>query len=63
MTARRHQTSLAVMAMFNLVKGALLILVGLGLLKLMYADIATLFSRLIETLPLDAELGSFRRWF
>lgn len=54
MTARRHQTSLAVMAMFNLVKGALLILVGLGLLKLMYADIATLFSRLIEAFHLNA---------
>ena len=33
----------------------LLFLVGLGLLKLMHADIATLFSRLIEALHLNAD--------
>jgi hypothetical protein len=36
-------------------KGALLPLVGLGLLELMHADIATLFSRLIEALHLNAD--------
>ena len=55
MTTRSHQTGLALIALFKLVKGALLLLVGLGLLKLMHADIATLFSRLIEALHLNAD--------
>ncbi len=55
MTTRHHQTGLAVIAVFKLVKGMLLLLVGLGLLKLMHADIATLFSRLIEALHLNAD--------
>ena len=55
MTTRPHQTGLALIALFKLVKGALLLLVGLGLLKLMHADIATLFSRLIEALHLNAD--------
>jgi uncharacterized membrane protein (DUF2068 family) len=55
MTTRSHQTGLAAIAVFKLVKGALLLLVGLGLLKLMHADIATLFSRLIEALHLNAD--------
>ncbi|MBX3330201.1 MAG: DUF2127 domain-containing protein [Nitrospira sp.] len=33
----------------------LLLLVGFGLLKLMHVDIATLFSRLIEALHLNAD--------
>lgn len=36
-------------------KGTLLLLVGLGLLKLMHADIATVFYRLIEALHLNAD--------
>jgi uncharacterized membrane protein (DUF2068 family) len=55
MTTSSHQTGLAAIAVFKLVKGALLLLVGLGLLKLMHADIATLVSRLIETLHLNAD--------
>src|SRR5574337_55753 len=55
MTMRHHQTGLAAIAVFKLVKGMLLLLVGLGLLKLMHADIATLFSRLIEALHLNAD--------
>ena len=55
MTPRPHQTGLAAIAVFKLVKGALLLILGLGLLKLMHADIATLFSRLIETLHLNAD--------
>jgi len=50
MTTRHHQTGLAAIAVFKLVKSALVLIVGLGLLKLMHADIAMLFSRLIETL-------------
>ncbi len=55
MTTRSHQTGLAAIAVFKLVKGVLLLLLGLGLLKLMHADLATLFSRLIETLHLNAD--------
>jgi uncharacterized membrane protein (DUF2068 family) len=55
MTTRSHQTGLAAIALFKLVKGALLFLVGVGLLKLMHAEIATLFSRLIEALHLNAD--------
>lgn len=55
MTTRHHQTGLAAIAVFKLVKGTLLLLLGLGLLKVMHADIATLFSRLIEALHLNAD--------
>jgi uncharacterized membrane protein (DUF2068 family) len=55
MTTRPHQTGLAAIAVFKLVKGVLLLLVGLGLLKLMHAEIATLFSRLIEALHVNAD--------
>lgn len=55
MTTRPHQTGIAVIAVFKFVKGVLLLLVGLGLLKLMHAEIATLFSLLIETLHLNAD--------
>lgn len=52
---RPHHTGLAVIAVFKIVKGLLLLLVGLGLLKLLHAEIATLFSLLIEALHLDAD--------
>jgi uncharacterized membrane protein (DUF2068 family) len=55
MTTRAHQTGLAVIAAFKVVKGILLLLVGLGLLELMHAEIATLFSLLIEALHLNAD--------
>ena len=55
MTARSHHTGLAAIAVFKLVKGLLLLAVGLGLLKLVHADIATLFSLLIEALHLNAD--------
>jgi uncharacterized membrane protein (DUF2068 family) len=55
MTTRPHQTGLAVIAAFKVVKGLLLLLVGLGLLQLMHAEIATLFSLLIEALHLNAD--------
>lgn len=55
MTTRPHQTGIAVIAVFKFVKGVLLLLVGPGLLKLMHAEIATLFSLLIETLHLNAD--------
>ena len=55
MTTRSHQTGLAAIAMFKLVKDLLLLLFGLGPLKFMHADIAALFSRLIEALHLNAD--------
>lgn len=55
MAARPHQTGIVAIAVFKLVKGALLLLVGLGMLKLVHADIATLFSRLVEALHLNAD--------
>lgn len=55
MTTRSHQTGLAAIAVFKIVKGLLLLLVGLGLLQLMHAEIATLFSQLIEALHLNAD--------
>lgn len=55
MMARRHHTGLAVIAVFKVVKGFLLLSVGLGLLRLVHAEIATLFSILLETLHLNAD--------
>jgi len=55
MTARSHHTGLAVIALFKVVKGVLLLLAGFGLLKLVHAEIATLFSLLIEALHLNAD--------
>ncbi len=40
MTRAHHNTGLAVIALFKLVKGLLLLLVGLGLLKLVHAEIS-----------------------
>ncbi|MEO5954575.1 MAG: DUF2127 domain-containing protein [Nitrospiraceae bacterium] len=54
-TRSHHNTGLAVIAVFKLVKGLLLLLLGLGLLKLVHAEIATLFSLLIEALHLNAD--------
>lgn len=55
MTTRFHQTGLAAIAVFKIIKGLLLLLVGVGLLKLMHAEIATVFSLLIEALHLNAD--------
>ena len=55
MTTRSHHTGLAVITVFKVVKGLLLLLLGLGLLKLVHAEIATLFSLLIEGLHLNAD--------
>ena len=55
MTTRSHHTGLAVIAVFKAMKGLLLLLFGLGLLKLVHAEIATLFSLLIEALNLNAD--------
>jgi len=57
MTTRTHSTGLAVIAMLKLTKGVLLLLLGLGLLKLVHAEIATWFYFLIEAFKLNAELN------
>jgi len=46
---------MAAIAVFKLFKGILLLLVGFGLLELMHADLATLFSLLLESLHLNAD--------
>ena len=53
-TGKRHHAGVALIAVVKIVKGVLLLAVGLGLLKLVHAEIATLFSQLLETLNLDA---------
>ncbi len=55
MTTRSHHTGLTVIAVFKVMKGLLLLFLGLGLLKLVHAEIATLFSLLIEALHLNAD--------
>lgn len=40
---------------FKLLKGLLLLSLGLGLLNLMHGDIATVFSKLLEALHLNAD--------
>ena len=53
--SKRHHTGIALIAGFKFLKGVLLAAVGLGLLKLVHADIATMFSQLLEILHLDAD--------
>jgi uncharacterized membrane protein (DUF2068 family) len=53
--ASRHQTGMLAIAVFKLFKGGLLLLVGFGLLELMHADLANLFSLLLETLHINAD--------
>lgn len=52
---RSHHTGMVLIAGFKVVKGLLLLLVGVGLLELVHADIATLFSQLLEALHLNAD--------
>src|SRR2546422_7333666 len=52
---KQHHTGMALIAGFKVAKGVLLLFVGLGLLKLMHAEIATLFSQLLEALHLNAD--------
>ena len=52
---KQHHTGMVLIAGFKVVKGLLLLLVGLGLLRLVHAETATLFSQLLEALHLNAE--------
>jgi uncharacterized membrane protein (DUF2068 family) len=53
MPTHRHQTGVAAIALFKMGKGLLALLVSLSLFKVVHAEIATLFSLLIETLHLN----------
>jgi uncharacterized membrane protein (DUF2068 family) len=53
--AKRHQPGIAAIALFKLFKGALLLVVGIGLLELIHAEIAALFSLLLEALHINAD--------
>jgi uncharacterized membrane protein (DUF2068 family) len=52
---RPHHTGMVLIAGFKAVKGLLLLVVGFGLLKLVHAEVATLFSLLLEALHLNAD--------
>ncbi len=52
---KQHHTGMELIAGFKVAKGVLLLLVGLGLLKLVHAEIATLFSQLLEALHMNAD--------
>jgi uncharacterized membrane protein (DUF2068 family) len=52
---KQHHTGMVLIAGFKVVKGLLLLLVGLGFLKLVHAETATLFAKLLEALHLNAE--------
>ncbi len=53
MRRESHHSGLAVIALFKLLKGLLLLLVGASLLRLVDAEIATFFSLLLESLHLN----------
>ena len=55
MARHRTERTLRLIAAFKLFKGALLLLVGFGVLSLMHAEASTLFSRAIEALHLNAD--------
>ncbi len=52
---KSHHTGIVLIAGFKLLKGMLLLIVGLGLFKLVHAEVATLFSRLLEGLHLNTD--------
>ena len=55
MMTKQHHTGMVLIAGVKVLKGLLLLIVGLGLLKLVHADIATLLTRLLEALHLNAD--------
>jgi len=50
-----QRAGVGLIAGLKIVKGLLLLIVGLGLLPLIHGEIATFFSRLLEALHLDAD--------
>jgi len=55
MMTKQHHTGIVLIAGLKVLKGLLLLIVGLGLLKLVHADIAALFAHLLEALHLNAD--------
>jgi uncharacterized membrane protein (DUF2068 family) len=51
---KQHHTGVMLIAGFKVLKGVLFLTVGLKLLRLLHAEIATRFSQLLEALNLDA---------
>ena len=52
---KHHHAGMVLIAGIKILKGALILFVGFGLLKLVHADIATLFSQLLEAMNLGAD--------
>jgi len=52
---KHHHAGMVLIAGIKILKGALSLFVGFGLLKLVHADIATLFSQLLEAMNLGAD--------
>lgn len=52
---KQHHTGMVLIAGFKIVKGVLLLIVGLALVRLVHAETATLFSKLLEALHLNVE--------
>jgi uncharacterized membrane protein (DUF2068 family) len=52
---RSHHTGIVLIAGFKFLNGLLLLIVGLGLLRLMHAEVATLFSKFLEGLHLNTD--------
>src|SRR3989475_4198195 len=55
MMTKQHHTGIVLIAGLKVLKGLLRLIVGVGLLKRVHADIATLFSHLLESLHLNAD--------
>ena len=52
---KHHHPGMVLIAGFKAVKGILLFVIGLGLLRLVHAEIATMFSQLLERLRLNSD--------
>ena len=52
---KSHHTGIVLIAGFKLLKGVVLLIIGLGFLRLVHAEVGTLFSKLMEGLHLNTE--------
>src|SRR5437762_22347 len=52
---KHHHAGMVMIAGVKVLKGALGVIVALGLLRLVHAEVATLFSRLLEALNVGAD--------
>jgi hypothetical protein len=56
---REGSATLLLIAIFKLLKGAALIAVGIGAMKLLHRDVAEMVTRWISFLRVDPRTGSF----